>query len=83
MARKNRIKFKSRGFRQILVGGGTLKAVSGAGYRIHSHAPGTSVRTFIGGYGGGRVIAFVVTQPKTAEEAESQREALEAAVHGA
>lgn len=83
MARPNRIKFKSRGFRQILVGGGTLKAVSGAAYSIRSKVPGAAVRTKVGGYGGGRVIAFVVTKPKTAEEAESQREALEAAVHGA
>ena len=83
MARKNLIKFRSRGFRQILVGGGTLKAVSGAAYRMHAHAPGTSVRTMIGGYGGGRVIAFVATNAKTDVEAETQREALEAAVHGA
>ena len=41
------------------------------------------VRQMVGGYGGGRQVAFVVTKPKTAKESEQQREALESAVHGA
>lgn len=80
---KNRIKFKSRGFRQILVGGGTKLAVASAAFRIKARVPDATVRAKIGGYGGGRAIAYVVTQPKTAEDAERQREALEAAAHGA
>ena len=79
----NKIKFNSRAFRQILVGGGTMRAVTDAAYRMRSHARGAVVRSRIGGYGGGRAIAYVVTQPKTPEEAEQQREALEAAAHGA
>lgn len=80
---RNKIKFNSRAFRRILVGGGTMKAVAGAAYRMRSRANGSVVRTRIGNYGGGRAIAYVVTQPKTPEQAEQQREALEAAVHGA
>ncbi len=79
----NKIKFNSRGFRQILTSGGTMRAVTGAAYRMRAQASGTVVRTRIGNYGGGRAIAYVVTQPKTPEQSESQREALEAAAHGA
>lgn len=78
----NTIKFNSRAFRRILTGGGTMRAVSDAAYRMASRATGTVVRTRIGGYGGGRAIAYVVTQPKTPEDAERQREALESAAHG-
>lgn len=80
---RNLIKFKSSGFRQILVGGGTMRAVADQAYRMKSRVPGAVVRTRIGNYGGGRAIAYVVTQPKNAEESEQQREALEAAAHGA
>ena len=80
---RNLIKFKSSGFRQILVGGGTMRAVADQAYRMKSRVPGAVVRKRIGGYGGGRAIAYVVTQPKNAEESERQREALEAAAHGA
>ena len=79
----NRIKFKSAGFRRILVGGGTMRAATSAAYRMKARVPGTTVRAKIGGYGGGRAIAYVVTQPKDARDAEQQREALEAAAHGA
>lgn len=80
---KNRIKFKSAGFRRILVGGGTMRAVTSAAYRIRSQVPNAVVRAKIGGYGGGRAIAYVATQPRSAKDAEQQREALEAAIHGA
>lgn len=83
MARPNRIKFNSRAFARILTGGGTMRAVTGAAYRMRAHAGGTVVRSRIGNYGGGRAIAYVVTQPKSPEQAEAQREALEAAAHGA
>lgn len=80
---RNKIKFNSRAFRRILVGGGTIRAVANQAYRMKSRVPGAVVRKRIGKYGGGRAIAYVVTQPKTPEQAEQQREALEAAVHGA
>ena len=79
---KNTIKFNSSAFRRILTGGGTMRAVTNAAYRMSSRAGGTVVRSRIGGYGGGRAIAYVVTQPKTPEQAEAQREALESAAHG-
>lgn len=77
-----KIKFNSRAFARILKGGGTMKAVSDAAYRMRGRAAGSVVRTRIGSYGGGRAIAYVVTRPKTPEQAEAQREALEAAAHG-
>lgn len=82
MARANRIKFNSHAFTRILTGNGTKKAVDDAAYRMRAHAPGTVVRSRVGGYGGGRAIAYVVTQPKTPEQAATQRESLESAVHG-
>lgn len=78
---RNRIKFKSSGFRAILVGGGTRSAVMGAGEGIAGSAPGTEVRAIQGGYGGGRIIAFVATRGRTEKQANAQREALVAAVH--
>lgn len=77
---QNLIKFNSRAFHQILNSGGTARAVSAAAYRIKAGAPGTVVRTRHGGFGGGRPIAYVVTQAKTPEEAEEARESLESAV---
>ena len=83
MGRPNKIKFNSRGFRSILMGPGTRSAVNAAAYRMRSHAgKGIVVRSMVGGYGGGRAIAFVTTQAKTAEDAERQRESLESAAHG-
>lgn len=79
---RNRIKFFSKGFRAILVGSGTRSAVVSAGEEIASGAPGTKVRAMQGGYGGGRVVAFVATRGRTARQANAQREALEASVHG-
>ena len=77
---KNLIKFNSRAFHQILNTAGTARAVNAAAYRISSAAPGTIVRRKYGGFGGGRPIAYVVTQAKTPEEAEEARERLESAV---
>lgn len=79
----NKIKFISSGFRRILTGAGTRRAVNDAAHRMSSGVPGSKVRQMVGGYGGGRQVAFVMTNPKTAKESEQQREALESAVHGA
>lgn len=78
-----RIRFNSSGFRRILMGAGTRMVVNAEAYRISSRVPHSVVRSMVGGYGGGRQVAFVVTKPKTAKESEQQREALESAVHGA
>lgn len=78
----NKIKFNSAGFRAILMGSGTRTAVVVAASSVSSRAPGTKVRPTMGGFGGGRHIAFVATSAKTARDAERQREALESAVHG-
>lgn len=79
----NTIKFNSSAFRTILTGAGTRAAVNGAAGRIHAAAGfGPRVSTIIGGYGGGRVVAFVTTKARTPEEAEKQRERLESAVMG-
>lgn len=83
MGRSNKIKFNSRGFKQILLGSGTSSAVNAAAYRMRSRAgKGIVVRSMVGGYGGGRAVAFVTTQAKTPEDAEHQRESLESAAHG-
>lgn len=79
-----KIKFNSRGFHQLINTAGVRRAVHDAAYRIKQTAgDGTRVKEIRGGYGGGRPVAFVVTQPKTPEEAEAQRDALERAAHGA
>lgn len=77
---RNLIKFNSRAFHQILNTSGTARAVNAAAYRIKAGTPGTVVRTRHGGFGGGRPIAYVVTQATTPEEAEEARERLESAV---
>lgn len=79
---RNKIKFNSTGFKAILMGSGTRTAVVSAASALSSRAPGTKLRPTIGGYGGGRHIAYVATSAKTPEDAERQREALESAVHG-
>lgn len=79
---RNKIKFNSAGFKAILMGSGTRTAVVSAASALSSRAHGTKLRPTIGGYGGGRHIAYVVTSAKTPEDAERQREALESAVHG-
>lgn len=80
---RNQIKFRSAGFRRILMGGGVASFVTSEAYRIKSRAgKGTVVRTVRGDYGGGRTVAFVRTNARTPVEAEQQRERLEAAAHG-
>lgn len=83
MPNGNTIRFNSRAFRAILVGGGTRNAVSEVAGRYYNALDGAAkVRTIIGNYGGGRVVAFVTTQPKTHEDAVVLRERLESAVVG-
>lgn len=83
MPKGNTIRFNSRAFRAILVGGGTRNAVSEVAGRYYNALDGAAkVRTIIGNYGGGRVVAFVTTQPKTPEDAVVLRERLESAVVG-
>lgn len=84
MATGNTIKFNSKAFHMILASSGTRSVVNATAGRIR-HAAGFDayVRTMYGGYGGGRVVAFVGTTAKTPEEAELQREQLESAVMGA
>lgn len=74
------IKFNSAGFRAILTGGGTKSAVQSAAAQIAARGDGLEVKTRVGGYGGGRQIAFVRTTARTLAEAEAQREALESAL---
>lgn len=79
----NKIKFNSKGFRQILVGPGVSAVVASQAFRIANRAgKGVVARTITGNYGGGRTVGFAQTTAKTPEDAERQREALEAAVHG-
>lgn len=82
MAQRTYIKFKDAGFRAILNSAGTAGMVHDAAYRIASRAGGLRVKERKGSFGGGRPIAYVVTTAKNPIEAEKQRRALEAAVHG-
>lgn len=75
----NQIKFNSKAFRAILVGGGTQAAVASAAESISASAGGLHVSTRMGKYGGGRAIAYVQTTAKGAAKLAKQREALEAA----
>lgn len=76
-----RIKFRSEGFRAILTGQGVRGAVVKAAQGIAAQVPGATVRVIQGGYGGGRVVAFVRTNPTTPEEGAKQLAALESAIH--
>lgn len=83
MPNGNTIRFSSQAFRAILVGGGTRSAVGDVAGRFYNALDGNAkVRTIIGNYGGGRVVAFVTTDAKTPEQAELLRERLEAAAVG-
>lgn len=77
---QNRIRFNSKGFKTILLSGGMRQLVHGEAASIASRVPGASVRSIAGGFGGGRVVAFVSTSPRNAAESVAQREALESAV---
>lgn len=80
---RNTIRFNSNAFKAILLSGGTRAAVSSVASSIYS-ASGFSptVRTIVGNYGGGRIVAFVSTNADTPEQAVLQREALESALMG-
>lgn len=82
MATSTHIQFDTNGFRAILCGGGTKGAVYSAAGKLASGVPGAKARAIIGGYGGGRWVGFVTTNPDTPEAAVVQRELLEAALHG-
>lgn len=57
---KNKIIFKSDGFRTILTGNGTRRAVEAAAMTVKQRAgAGFRYSLRIGGFGGGRWIAFV------------------------
>ena len=79
---RNRIKFNSAAFRAILTGSGMRGEVYSVGGRLTSHAPGTSLRVIVGGFGGGRMVGFVTTNADDPVSLTIQREALEAAAHG-
>jgi len=79
----SRIKFNSAAFRSILVGGGTQACVEGVVSGVAAGVPNARTSTIIGGFGGGRVVGFVSTNARNARELNEQREALEAAAHGA
>lgn len=79
---KTYIKFKSQGFHQIINAAGTARVVHDAAYSMATRAGGLRVREIHGGYGGGRPVAFVVTDGKDAKEAAAQRRALQAAAIG-
>lgn len=83
MATGNTIRFNSAAFRAILVSGGVRSAVSSVAGRYYNALGGRAkVQTIIGNYGGGRVVAFVRTQPSSPEEAVELRERLEGAAMG-
>lgn len=78
-----KIKFNSRAFRQILVGPGVASVVNREAHRMASRAgEGITAHGIVGGFGGGRAVAFATTTAKTPEQAADQRERLESAAHG-
>lgn len=85
-----KLKFKSKGFREILTSGGVQSAVGSAAAAIQSkanaNAPasagGFSCKTWSGKYGGGRWVASVSTTDFASRVAESKDKALSRAVGG-
>jgi len=83
-------KWKSKGFREILMSGGTQAAVLSAAGEIlakaNANAPANSrtfaSKTWKGGYGGGRWIASVQTTDTASAKAEAENKALSKAVGG-
>lgn len=79
-----RIEFLSEGFRQILLSEGCKNVVQQTAQEITDKANGNNTRggdgfeatTKVGGYGGGRWIAFVSASDKKASEAEAEDKAL-------
>lgn len=88
MASQMRIKFNSKGFKEILCGDGVHELVTNAAQEIQSRAnanntrggEGFSCETRIGNYGGGRWIAFVSTTDRKSQIAEAEDKALSRAV---
>ena len=80
---RNKIKFNSRSFRQILVGPGVSGVVGRESHRMAARAgKGVVAKTMLGSFGGGRTVGIVTTTARTPEQAETQRERLESAAHG-
>lgn len=81
-----KIRWKSKGFRQILTGSGTQSAVASAATAIQAKANanassgGFESRTWAGNYGGGRWIASVSSTDRASAIAESTGKALSKAV---
>lgn len=83
-----RIEFNSAGFREILLSDGvkTLVEETANGIRDRANSnnsrggEGFESRSMVGGYGGGRWIAFVSTTDKDSMIAEAEDKALSRAV---
>ena len=83
-----RIVFNSDGFRQLLLSDGVRELVQSTAEEICDKANGNNtrggegfvVRTQVGGYGGGRYIAFVSSTDKNSFIAESEDKALTGAL---
>ena len=89
MAKSNiRLEFNSNGFRQLLLSEGCRELVQSTAEEICEKANGNNtrggegfaVRTQVGGYGGGRYIAFVSSTDKKSFIAESEDKALTGAL---
>ena len=77
------MKWNSDGFRQILEGPGVQQHVEGVCEAMAARAgDGFTHHTFIGNYGGGRVIGIVQTGTRAARRAEAVDKALSRAVMG-
>lgn len=87
---KMKIKFKSSGFREILLSSGVNSSVTAAANgiqaRANANAPagseGFGCKVWKGGYGGGRWVASVTSLDKKAAAAESENKVLSKAVSG-
>lgn len=83
-----RIVFNSDGFRQLLLSDGVRELVQSTAEEICDKANGNNtrggegftVRSQVGGYGGGRYIAFVSSTDKNSFIAESEDKALTGAL---
>lgn len=84
-----KITFNSDGFQEILLSGGTEALVREAGEDIASRAnsgvgtnsEGFGVTTWVGGYGGGRIIGSVTALDNKAAIAEAENKVLSGAVN--
>ena len=90
MASQVRIKFNSKGFKDILCSDGVKGAVSEAASSIQSRAnanntrggEGFAVSTWMGSYGGGRWVGSVSSTDRKSMVAEAEDKALSRAVSG-